>query len=77
VGSLAEEELERGKQSISRYMLFSLIIGGIIGLINMGFGTIYTELGFNIAAVGLILITAIVVVFMGFFFRTQYAIVEE
>lgn len=77
VGSLAEEELERGKQSISRYMLFSLIIGGIIGLINMGFGMIYTQLGFNWAAVGLIAITAIVVVFMGFFFRTQYAIVEE
>ncbi|MFQ6126519.1 MAG: hypothetical protein ACE5R6_18185 [Candidatus Heimdallarchaeota archaeon] len=77
VGSLAEEELERGKQSISRYMLFSLIIGGIIGLINMGFGMVYTELGFNWAAIGLIVITAIVVVFMGFFFRTQYAIVEE
>ena len=77
VGSLAEAEMESGKESVSRYMLFSLILGGIIGLINMGFSFIFDTLGFAIAAVGLIGLTAAVVVFMGFFFRTRYAIVEE
>ena len=76
VGALSEEDLERGKENISRYMLFSLILGGLIGIINLGFSTILEQFGFNIAAVGLIAITAAVVVFMGMFFRTQYAVVE-
>ena len=76
VGALSEEDLERGKENISRYMLFSLILGGLIGIINLGFSTILEQFGFNIAAVGLIGITAAVVVFMGMFFRTQYAVVE-
>lgn len=76
VGALSETDLERGKESISRYMLFSLILGGIIGFINLGFGLIFDEFGFNLAAVGLVAVTAAVVIFMGMFFRTQYAIVE-
>ena len=76
VGTLSEEDLERGKENISRYMLFSLILGGLIGIINLGFSTILEQFGYNIAAVGLIGITAAVVVFMGMFFRTQYAVVD-
>jgi len=73
LGALAEEEMERGKHNISRYMLFSLILGGIIGGIKMAFGIVFDQFGFNIAAVGLIAITALVVVLMGLFFRIQYA----
>ncbi|MCK5345487.1 MAG: hypothetical protein KAR20_18890, partial [Candidatus Heimdallarchaeota archaeon] len=76
VGTLSEVDSERGKENISPYMLFSLILGGLIGIINLGFSTILEQFGFNIAAVGLIAITAAVVVFMGMFFRTQYAVVE-
>jgi hypothetical protein len=76
VGALGEVDSERGKENISRYMLFSLILGGLIGIINLGFSTILEQFGYNIAAVGLIAITAAVVVFMGMYFRTQYAVVD-